>query len=214
MIYMDSGELRRPGFPLFHLQLAAGRRGGCRTERWQNKKPHWQVSPPRPSWALTYASGPRLFFSQTTDTNWQHVSRFTKQTRSPNFGTRSDCRICAGSVYFEMLNTQSKWNWLLWPLLDNQLLSKTFTGTSHRSSVIQQKDSFPVWRRWQTTGPLLCFALMKYFLCTVERLHCLGDPVDPACWLEGSPRQRHGQILTSTQYNNNNYVVARSAKIC
>lgn len=48
MIHKDSGGggggvLLRPGFPPVHLQLAGLPLGGCRMEKWQNKKPNWQV---------------------------------------------------------------------------------------------------------------------------------------------------------------------------
>lgn len=57
-----------------------------RLERWRDKEPNRHVSLSSSSSAygsIDVASGPRPSCSQTTVTNWQHVSRFTNQTSSP-----------------------------------------------------------------------------------------------------------------------------------
>lgn len=90
-----------PARPLFHLQLAEVRLDGRGMERWQNKKPIRHDSSPHPSSAsesIDVASGPRPSLSQTTDTNWQHVSWFRNQTSSLSLETHLNplSRVCIG----------------------------------------------------------------------------------------------------------------------
>lgn len=79
-----------PSHPLFHLQLAQVRLQDGKMAEQKAESACFFASSYSASESIDVASGPGLSFSQTTDTNWQHVSCFTNQTSSLDLETHLD----------------------------------------------------------------------------------------------------------------------------